>query len=136
MGAPAMMCCVAVDVLACSCATTLNFTQPCALASFAQRCAHHHAAGPMMIDNTLHDVVPPNSLFPLFAKDKDPQLILQDLDKGLRSQKIHEQYESLLFFIKLINQYPQAVVVNTAYMKLSDLFRVRYEIKNVFQANI
>lgn len=80
-----------------------------------------------MMDSTLQDIVPPNSLFPLFSKDKDPQLILQDLDKGLRSQKIHEQYESLLFFAKLINKYPQAVVVNTAFMKLSDLFRVRYD---------
>eukprot|EP00026_Physarum_polycephalum_P002620 Phypoly_transcript_02627.p1 GENE.Phypoly_transcript_02627~~Phypoly_transcript_02627.p1 ORF type:complete len:873 (+),score=161.32 Phypoly_transcript_02627:97-2715(+) len=89
------------------------------------------------MDSSFQDIVPPNSLFPLFAKGRDPQLILQDLDKGLRSQKINEQYESLLFFAKLINEYPQAVVVNTAFMKLSDLFRVsnnfiRYYILQVF----
>lgn len=79
-----------------------------------------------MNNNYLQDFIPPNSLFPLFSKDKDLNVLLNELDKGLRSQKIHEQYESLLFFSKLINQHPLPVTVNTAFLKLTDLFRVRY----------
>ncbi len=82
------------------------------------------------MEYNFQDITPPNSLFPLFIKEKDPMVILQELDKGLRSVKVHEQCEHLLFFPKLINQFPQPVVLNTAFMKLCDLFRVRYTIIN------
>lgn len=73
------------------------------------------------------DVAPPHSLFPLFAdKHKDGTAIIMELEKGLRSQKIGDQCESIAFFARLIAQYPFAVVVNTAVLKLADLFRQRY----------
>ena len=72
------------------------------------------------------DAAPPHSLFPLFAdKHKDGTSIILELEKGLRSSKIGEQCESIAFFARLIAQYPFAVVVNTAALKLADLFRQR-----------
>ena len=70
--------------------------------------------------------LPLNSLFPLFVKEKDPSNILAALEKGLRSKVINEQYESLLFFTRLIHQFPQQVIINTAFTKLSELFHVGY----------
>lgn len=72
------------------------------------------------------DSAPPHSLFPLFAdKHKDGTAILLELEKGLRSTKIGEQCESIAFFARLIVQHPFVVVVNTAVLKLADLFRQR-----------
>eukprot|EP01102_Stenamoeba_stenopodia_P014796 TRINITY_DN4961_c0_g1_i2.p1 TRINITY_DN4961_c0_g1~~TRINITY_DN4961_c0_g1_i2.p1 ORF type:complete len:680 (+),score=113.55 TRINITY_DN4961_c0_g1_i2:115-2154(+) len=79
------------------------------------------------------DSLPPNSLYSLFDPHQqrvgqtiDPQKILSELDKGLRSSKIGEQCESIVFFAKLIAAYPFSNVVNPAILKLSDLFRVSH----------
>lgn len=79
------------------------------------------------------EAAPPHSLFPLFAdKRKDGAAIIMELEKGLRSQKIGEQCESIAFFARLISQYPFAVVVNTAALKLADLFRLRHFVSTAF----
>jgi integrator complex subunit 7 len=68
---------------------------------------------------------PPNSLYPLFNKDYDYSRIFQELDKGLRSPKIGERCEAIIFFGRLMSQLPFPLVINTTMLKLSDLFRVR-----------
>lgn len=81
----------------------------------------------MEFPSVADSAAPPHSLFPLFAdKRKDGTAIIMELEKGLRSPKIAEQCESIAFFARLIAQYPFAVVVNTAVLKLADLFRQRY----------
>ena len=91
--------------------------------------------------------LPPNSLFPLFAvlgreEEKElgagaggaggpvqidrPTKILMELDRGLRSPRTSDQCEAIFFFARLISTYPWPIIVNTAALKLADLFRNRY----------
>lgn len=86
--------------------------------------------------------LPPNSLFPLFAvlgreEEKElgggaaggpvqidrPTKILMELDRGLRSPRTSDQCEAIFFFARLISTYPWPIIVNTAALKLADLFR-------------
>jgi hypothetical protein len=88
--------------------------------------------------------LPPNSLFPLFAvlgreEEKElgggaaggpvqidrPTKILMELDRGLRSPRTSDQCEAIFFFARLISTYPWPIIVNTAALKLADLFRNR-----------
>jgi integrator complex subunit 7 len=78
---------------------------------------------------------PPNSLFSLFEPPQhqrggggtvDPMKILTELDRGLRSPRIGDQCEAIVFFAKLISSYPFPLVVNAAFLKLADLFRVSH----------
>ncbi|KAL6059296.1 Integrator complex subunit 7 [Balamuthia mandrillaris] len=70
--------------------------------------------------------LPPNSLFPLFSEKKnavEPLQILLELDRGLRSEKSGEQVEAVIFFGRLLSSFPWPIIVNTAALKLSYLFR-------------
>ena len=69
------------------------------------------------------EILPPNSLYYIFnEKSKDPSRILVELDKGLRSENIGEQCESILFFTKLLSRYPFPSIITTAFIKLADLY--------------
>jgi hypothetical protein len=88
--------------------------------------------------------LPPNSLFPLFAvlgREEElgggggaggpvqidrPTRILMELDRGLRSPRTSDQCEAIFFFARLISTYPWPIIVNTAALKLADLFRNRF----------
>ncbi|XP_062502910.1 integrator complex subunit 7-like [Corticium candelabrum] len=48
---------------------------------------------------------------------------LMELDKGLRSKIVGEQCESILRFEGLFDRFPFPIVINSAYLKLSDVFR-------------
>jgi integrator complex subunit 7 len=50
---------------------------------------------------------------------------LVELDSGLRSNKIGEQCEAIVLLGRLLKEIPDAVVINTALLKLADLFRNR-----------
>mmetsp|Transcript_1879 Transcript_1879/g.2861 ORF Transcript_1879/g.2861 Transcript_1879/m.2861 type:complete len:588 (+) Transcript_1879:42-1805(+) len=48
---------------------------------------------------------------------------LIELERQLRSQKLSEQCEAIVLFGRLVNQQPVPVIVNTALLKLADVFR-------------
>ena len=67
--------------------------------------------------------VPPNSLYSIFEdRDKDPVRVLNELERGLRSDKVGEQCESILFFAELFSRYPFPSIVASAFVKLADLY--------------
>ena len=69
------------------------------------------------------ETLPPNSLYYIFEdRDKDPTRILTELDKGLRSNSVGEQCESILFFSKLLTRYPFPSIINTSFLKLAELY--------------
>eukprot|EP00118_Oscarella_pearsei_P012204 m.87643 g.87643 ORF g.87643 m.87643 type:complete len:287 (+) comp36552_c2_seq1:637-1497(+) len=47
---------------------------------------------------------------------------LMKLDKGLRSKNVGEQSESIIRFSQLFDQFPFAIVINAAFLKLSDVY--------------
>ncbi|XP_065832836.1 integrator complex subunit 7-like [Oscarella lobularis] len=47
---------------------------------------------------------------------------LMKLDKGLRSKEVGEQSESIIRFGRLFDRFPFAIVINAAFLKLSDVF--------------
>lgn len=48
---------------------------------------------------------------------------LTELDKGLRSTKIGEQSEAIVRFPRLFEKYPFPILINSAMLKLADIFR-------------
>ncbi|CAH1791227.1 unnamed protein product [Owenia fusiformis] len=63
-------------------------------------------------------------LTPYGEPEKDANTILMELDKGLRSSKVGEQCESIVRFQKLLEKYPFPILVNSAFLKLADVFRI------------
>ena len=57
-------------------------------------------------------------------QEKDANTVLMELDKGLRSVKVGEQCESIVRFPRLFEKYPFPILINSAFLKLADVFRV------------
>ncbi|KAG1652194.1 Integrator complex subunit 7 [Nymphon striatum] len=56
--------------------------------------------------------------------EQDANSALTELDKGLRSAKVGEQCEAIVRFPKLFEKYPFPILINSAFLKLADVFRV------------
>jgi len=54
---------------------------------------------------------------------QDSNLALMELEKGLRSVKSGEQYEVIVHLPTLLERYPFPLLVNSAFLKLADVFR-------------
>ncbi|XP_074662713.1 integrator complex subunit 7-like [Tubulanus polymorphus] len=55
--------------------------------------------------------------------EKDANALLLELDKGLRSAKSGEQCEAIVKFPRLFEKYPFPILINSAFLKLADVFR-------------
>ncbi|KAJ7390820.1 Integrator complex subunit 7 [Desmophyllum pertusum] len=55
---------------------------------------------------------------------QDANTALAELDKGLRSSKTGEQCEAIVRFPSLFEKYPFPILINSALLKLADVFRV------------
>uniref|UniRef100_UPI00358F2660 integrator complex subunit 7 n=1 Tax=Myxine glutinosa TaxID=7769 RepID=UPI00358F2660 len=60
----------------------------------------------------------------LGEQEMDANSALMELDKGLRSGKIGEQCEAVVRFPSLFEKYPFPILINSAFLKLADVFRV------------
>ncbi len=58
------------------------------------------------------------------TQEKDANSQLMELDKGLGSLKVGEQCESIVRFPRLFEKYPFPILINSAFLKLADVFRV------------
>ncbi|XP_071162699.1 integrator complex subunit 7-like [Mytilus edulis] len=56
-------------------------------------------------------------------QEQDANLAFSELDKGLRSPKIGIQCESIVRFPSLFEKYPFPILINTAFLRLADIFR-------------
>ncbi|ESP02279.1 hypothetical protein LOTGIDRAFT_91873, partial [Lottia gigantea] len=56
-------------------------------------------------------------------QEQDANSALTELDKGLRSNKIGSQCEAVVKFPKLFEKYPFPILINSALLKLADVFR-------------
>ncbi|XP_071785880.1 integrator complex subunit 7-like [Asterias amurensis] len=56
-------------------------------------------------------------------QEQDANTALLELDKGLRSQKVGEQCEAIVRFPRLFEKYPFPILINSAFLKLADVFR-------------
>ncbi|XP_064476425.1 integrator complex subunit 7-like isoform X2 [Ornithodoros turicata] len=56
--------------------------------------------------------------------DQDANSALTELDKGLRSGRIGEQCETIVRFPRLFEKYPFPILINSACLKLAEVFRV------------
>ncbi|XP_046849594.1 integrator complex subunit 7-like [Xenia sp. Carnegie-2017] len=54
---------------------------------------------------------------------QDAQSALLELDKGLRASKVGEQCEAIVKFPSLFERFPFPILINSAFLKLSDVFR-------------
>uniref|UniRef100_A0A4W6F587 Integrator complex subunit 7 n=1 Tax=Lates calcarifer TaxID=8187 RepID=A0A4W6F587_LATCA len=59
-------------------------------------------------------------------QELDANSALMELDKGLRSGKLGEQCEAVVLFPKLFQKYPFPILINSAFLKLADIFRLGY----------
>ncbi|KAI4801566.1 hypothetical protein KUCAC02_019453 [Chaenocephalus aceratus] len=57
-------------------------------------------------------------------QELDANSALMELDKGLRSTKLGEQCEAVVLFPKLFQKYPFPILINSAFLKLADIFRL------------
>ncbi|KAI7800044.1 integrator complex subunit 7 [Triplophysa rosa] len=57
-------------------------------------------------------------------QELDANSALMELDKGLRSCKLGEQCEAVVLFPKLFQKYPFPILINSAFLKLADIFRL------------
>uniref|UniRef100_A0A1A8Q023 Integrator complex subunit 7 n=1 Tax=Nothobranchius rachovii TaxID=451742 RepID=A0A1A8Q023_9TELE len=57
-------------------------------------------------------------------QELDANSALMELDKGLRSGKPGEQCEAVVLFPKLFQKYPFPILINSAFLKLADIFRL------------
>ncbi|XP_049612413.1 integrator complex subunit 7 [Syngnathus scovelli] len=57
-------------------------------------------------------------------QELDANSALLELDKGLRSGKPGEQCEAVVLFPKLFIKYPFPILINSAFLKLADIFRL------------
>lgn len=51
-------------------------------------------------------------------------LVLMCFVAGLRSGKLGEQCEAVVLFPKLFQKYPFPILINSAFLKLADIFRL------------
>ncbi|XP_052770022.1 integrator complex subunit 7-like [Mya arenaria] len=58
-----------------------------------------------------------------FEQEQDANTALSDLDRGLRSMKVGVQCEAVVRFPKLFEKYPFPILINSAFLRLSDVFR-------------
>ncbi|XP_070576855.1 integrator complex subunit 7-like [Ptychodera flava] len=56
--------------------------------------------------------------------EQDANTALMELDKGLRSAKVGEQCEAIVRFPRLFEKYPFPILINSAFLKLSEVFRL------------
>ncbi|XP_038074195.1 integrator complex subunit 7-like isoform X2 [Patiria miniata] len=56
-------------------------------------------------------------------QEQDANTALLELDKGLRSLKVGEQCEAIVRFPRLFEKYPFPILINSAFLKLADVFR-------------
>ncbi|XP_022103792.1 integrator complex subunit 7-like isoform X2 [Acanthaster planci] len=56
-------------------------------------------------------------------QEQDANTALLELDKGLRSLKVGEQCEAIVRFPQLFEKYPFPILINSAFLKLADVFR-------------
>ncbi|XP_028676160.1 integrator complex subunit 7 [Erpetoichthys calabaricus] len=57
-------------------------------------------------------------------QELDANSALMELDKGLRSGKLGEQCEAVVRFPRLFQKYPFPILINSAFLKLADVFRL------------
>ncbi|XP_065487189.1 integrator complex subunit 7 isoform X2 [Caloenas nicobarica] len=57
-------------------------------------------------------------------QELDANSALMELDKGLRSGKLGEQCEAVVRFPRLFQKYPFPILINSAFLKLADVFRM------------
>ncbi|XP_067845048.1 integrator complex subunit 7 [Heptranchias perlo] len=57
-------------------------------------------------------------------QEMDANSALMELDKGLRLGKLGEQCEAVVRFPRLFQKYPFPILINSAFLKLADIFRV------------
>uniref|UniRef100_T1J6J8 Integrator complex subunit 7 n=1 Tax=Strigamia maritima TaxID=126957 RepID=T1J6J8_STRMM len=55
--------------------------------------------------------------------EQDANSALTELDKGIRSNKIGDQSEAIVRFPRLFEKYPFPILINSACLKLAELFR-------------
>ncbi|KAL3197580.1 hypothetical protein MRX96_044848 [Rhipicephalus microplus] len=55
--------------------------------------------------------------------DQDANSALTELDKGLRSGRLGEQCETIVRFPRLFEKYPFPILINSACLKLAEVFR-------------
>lgn len=55
--------------------------------------------------------------------DADANSALSELESGLRSGRVGEQCQALVRFPKLFEKYPFPILINSASLKLADVFR-------------
>ncbi|GLD67389.1 integrator complex subunit 7 isoform X4 [Lates japonicus] len=65
-------------------------------------------------------------------QELDANSALMELDKGLRSGKLGEQCEAVVLFPKLFQKYPFPILINSAFLKLADIFRLGYTVTSLF----
>ncbi|XP_077293641.1 integrator complex subunit 7 isoform X2 [Arctopsyche grandis] len=56
--------------------------------------------------------------------EQDANSALTELDKGLRSGRVGEQCEAIVRFPRLFEKYPFPILINSSFLKLSDVFRM------------
>ncbi|XP_030855532.1 integrator complex subunit 7 [Strongylocentrotus purpuratus] len=56
-------------------------------------------------------------------QEHDANSALLELDKGLHSSKVGEQCEAIVRFPRLFEKYPFPILINSAFLKLADVFR-------------
>ncbi|MCL4126926.1 UNVERIFIED_CONTAM: hypothetical protein GTU68_042489, partial [Idotea baltica] len=56
-------------------------------------------------------------------RDQDPNTALFELDRGLKSTQIGEQCEAISRFPALFEKYPFPILINSALLKLAEVFR-------------
>eukprot|EP00794_Sanderia_malayensis_P020330 gene20330-22330_t len=56
-------------------------------------------------------------------QSQDANTALWELEKGLRTGKVEEQCEAIVRFPALFSKYPYPILVNSAFLKLADVFR-------------
>ena len=59
----------------------------------------------------------------LNSADGDANTALAELDQGLRSGRLGEQSEAIVKFPRLFAKYPFPILINSALLKLADIFR-------------
>ncbi|CAG0903958.1 unnamed protein product [Darwinula stevensoni] len=60
----------------------------------------------------------------LGEQEQDANAALSELDKGLRSTKVGEQCQAIVRFPRLFEKYPFPILINSAFLKLADVFRL------------
>ncbi|XP_045187298.2 integrator complex subunit 7-like [Mercenaria mercenaria] len=58
-----------------------------------------------------------------FEQEQDANSALSELDRGLRSMNVGVQCEAVVKFPRLFEKYPFPILINSAFLRLSDVFR-------------